>query len=256
MRRAITLAVAAVLLLAAPALALAAGTSSTPAPPPRIGDPVVKGKPVTPSGIDVQLWPEDVKGSMTLVVVAAVPTSTPFPAAVTIPLPQGATITWAGEIFGGGTNDVQRQPDVSKDQRTVTITAQKSRFVQYEARYKPYVVRNGRHLAELDWVQSAPAARMDFAFRLPALASDVHSAPKPVRDPDVNQSGDKLYTLPTQKLAVGKTFKFSVDYLGEMYDIGLQPKPAPDILMISLFSVLGLVVVALVVVIVRSRRSV
>lgn len=255
MRRAITLVVTAVLLLAAPALAFAAGTPSVPAPPPRVADPIVKGTPVTPDRIDVQLWPEDVKGSTTLVVVAVVPTSAPLPAAVSIPLPAGANITWAGEILGTG-SDVQRQPEFSKSRDAVTITTQKSRLVQYEAQYKPSVDRGGRRFAEVDWVQSVPSHQVTFAFRLPALATGAKTTPKAVGDPAVNNAGDKLYTLPVQDLAVGKGSKVAVDYVPPLPDLGLQAQQGPDILMISLFSAVGLVLVVLAVVVVRSRRSV
>ncbi|HEY3317281.1 MAG TPA: hypothetical protein VGK50_02495 [Coriobacteriia bacterium] len=253
MRRALVVACAVALLLTAPAAALAVAPSPA-ATAPATPAPLQNAKPVTPQLVDVQLWPEDVKGSMTIIVVALVPTSTPLPATVALPLPKGATVTWAGEIFENNSQDVQRSARMSPDGASLSIATAKSRFVQYEAQYKPYVDRGNRRYAQLDWVQSKPAGVVRFAFRMPPFSNDVKSSPPFARTSAANSAGEKIYSLADRKLKVGEAVKLSVDYIPQAPALPTAPQ-GPDILLLSLLAVLGIVLAALAFVVVRSRRA-
>lgn len=210
---------------------------------------------VTPVVIDVQLWPEDVPGSTSLVVVAVLPTDTPFPARVTLPVPKGTQLTWVGEIFpANDQEDIPRQPEVPADDK-VTITVEKSRYVQYEGQYRPYRDSGGRRRATIDWVQTAPAGALQFAFKLPITAEQVKTEPAYEGSPDTNERGEKLYTLPDRKLAVGESLEVSIEYEPSQAQDGQGVPGGTDIVLYVLFGLLGVAVVALVIVWARQRQA-
>ncbi len=253
MKRFLTAVLVAFSLVVAPAGASAATSSVASGP---IAPSEVKGMPVVPSYVDVQLWPEDVMGGMTLVVQAAVPSSATLPASVAIPLPKGATVTWAGEIFDTVDRDVERQPQLAADKSSLTITTAKSRVVQYEAQCDPYVERDGRRVARLDWVQSTPAVQTRIAFRLPSTVSDVKSTPafsdRPAPDP--GGSGNLLYSIPARSMKTGEKLTVSVDYAPRS---SATPKPEarrPDYLLIALGAAIVVAMAGLAVVVMRSRQ--
>lgn len=204
------------------------------------------GPTATPRLTDVQLWPQDVASGMTIVVLAVLPTQTPLPATIAIPLPQGATVTWAGEIFEQQAQDIQRQPVLAADGRSVTIATQRSRVVQYEAQYKPYADKGGRRYATLEWVQSKASSVTRFAFRLPTSSDDVKSEPPYVGAPDAGGKGDKVYTIGDKKLAVGEKFTLKVDYTaGKVSTLPPVQSEKPDLLLPILLSLLALALAVL-----------
>lgn len=245
----LTLAVMAAL-LAAPLPAFAA--SAKPAlPPARVTGPVAKI-----ANIDVQVWPEDPTSpsGTTIIVVAQLPTGTPVPATVRLPLPAGAKIGWSGEVFAGtGSADVPRAYSIdTSGGNVVSITTQKSRYVQYEATYAAPRPQSGRKVETLDWLQSAQAGTVSFSFKLPLLASDVHTNPAFSGAPDVNNSGEKLYSLAPRTLAVGSAAKVSVDYL--MPATSTASPVQRDLLLPILVGLLVIAAAGLAVVVMRQRR--
>ncbi len=207
--------------------------------------------------LDVQVWTEDPSSpsGTTLIVVAQLPTGTPMPAKVLMPVPAGAGVSWSGEIFSGtGSADVPR-PFTTETPAgdVIAITTQKSRVVQYEAAYAAPQTQGGRRVETLAWVQTAPADTVSFSFKVPVLASDVRTNPAYVGTPDVNSTGEKLYSLVPRPLATGSALKVSVDYL-----IASTSSSVPaqrDLLLPILVGLLVIAVVALAVVALRQRTS-
>jgi hypothetical protein len=253
-RRIATMLLSAVLLtVGAPALGFL-GSASAASAPSKASNKSVHVTP--PSVLDVQFWPEDSPGSTTLIVVAALPTGTPLPAEVTMPLPAGAHLAWIGELGVAGGQDIQHEPTLSPDKKTVTVTVQKSRLAQYEAAYAPYQDRGGRRYATLRWDQSSPAGVTRFAVKLPPVAADLRTVPAFAGVPQVSQqTGEKLYSLPNEKLAVGSTVTLAIDYNpGTTAASATRPaKQQPDTILTVVLVLLGITVVVLITVVLRSR---
>lgn len=246
MRRAIAWALLAMVVLSiVPSSAFAAESTAT----------VITAKRVQPSLIDVQLWPEDTGTRSALVVVGVIPSSTPLPAAVQLPIPADAVVTWAGEIFPEAPGkDIPVRPAIMPDGRSMIITATKSRTVQYEAQYTEYVDKGGRRTAKLAWVQTSAADKQDFSVKMPLVSDDVRITPAPLGKPLVNREGEKLYTLPAQKLKAGEKFVVSADYVPQLPQT-TAPKTAWDYAIPVTLGLLGVAVVALLVVMLRSRPT-
>lgn len=209
--------------------------------------------PARLANIDVQLWPEDTPGSTSLIIVGQVPTSTPLPATVVLPLPAGATPTWAGELLGSEQKDISRNPRIDAAAHTLTVVTQKSRLVQYEAQYTPYKDQGGRRVATVIWPQIVAADKETFAFKLPVASDDVHTNPPYMGQPAVNGQGEKLYTLADRSLKAGETFTMSVDYIPRVPGVTTTQGSGglPGWLLPTLFVALGAAVVALLLVIFR-----
>lgn len=243
------LALAALLAFAAPVAAIAVQALST-------GRPKSAVTPARITNLDVQYWPEDPTSpsGATMIVVAVLPTDTPMPAVVDMPLPAGARVTWSGEISqSSAASDTQRPfTTATPAGDVIRITTRKSRIVQYEASYPTYRTESGRRVATLTWVESAPADSTTLSFKLPLQATDVRSDPAFAGPPDVNQAGEKLYSLASRAIKQGESFKLTVNYAAAAN----TAEPAKtDLLLPTLFGLLAVAVIALIAVVLRQRRT-
>ena len=260
-----TLALAACAALLMPAVAFGVGgttgrtATATPAPSqPASVAATVSGAKAVPSTLDIQLWPSEADG-VNLVVSAEIPAEVKLPATVRLPIPAGFTLGWVGEVFGGAVaNDIEL-PYVTENGsggKVIVVTATKSHIVQYEGVLPSLATEGTRFNATLDWVQSAPSATQSWAVKMLASTGDVKTDPAYVGAAQVNAVGERLYTLPSTQLALGKSQKLTVSFVrGET-----TATPAPSgstgssTVLIVLFSLLGLAVVVLMVVAARSKR--
>jgi hypothetical protein len=245
-----------ILVLAAPAAAFASTIPTLPVAASAHASATAQGlaaaKPAVPNQLDVQLWPEDSPDKMAVLIVGRLSTDTPLPARVTLPLPKGATIRWAGEIFESSKPDIRQDPTVAPDGKSVTLIAVESRLVQVESVYTRTKDSGGRRYATLDWVQSQPAGKMLFGFKLPLAAEDPKSDPGYVGHPATNAQGEKVYVLAPRSLALGQAFKLQVDYLPS------QPAnfaAGPDMLLIVVAVLLVISLAALGFMLIRARKS-
>ncbi len=173
--------------------------------------------PVAPAFEDVQVWADTAPAATVLIVVAQLPTATPLPAVVRMPLPKGAKVTWAGELSSRGPqSDIQRTPKTVQGSggQAVEITAQKSHLLQYEADLPASTAgQGGVRTARLDWVQSVSVGELHFAYKMPAGATRVQTQPPYVGAPETNTAGESLYVLGTRKLTLGAALPTSVTYV-------------------------------------------
>ncbi len=210
---------AAALLLAValvPASALAAtkpAAKQTAAAKTAASAPAIPAVPLGTGEIEVQLWPS--KTSALLLVSLRLPDSVQLPARVQMPLPEGAQVTWSGEITGGNAAaDIQRPYTfvTANGGRAIEFVAQQSRDLQYEADLPAPTVAGDRVMTVLTWVQTTEALGVDPAVKVPAGANDVQIKPTPVLQPRTNTAGEALYTLPQQRPAVGGSFAIDVTF--------------------------------------------
>jgi hypothetical protein len=206
------------------------------------------------SRYEVQIWPEGDPARSVLIVGIRLPEDTPLPATVRLPVPDGATLTWAGEILGGDLDDdiprAVEYVDVEGGQ-SVEFTLEETVAAQYDADYLPLQVRNGDYSLEVDWVQTEPAESVNFAARLPATVTDIEIDPTPVGSPQVNQTGEQLYSLSPIELAPGDSQVVEIRY--SRPELGGGGSSGGGIIP-WLIGAFALAVIALIAALVISRR--
>lgn len=165
---------------------------------------------------EVQIIPESYPGFVEIVVAVELPTSTPLPTVVRLPLPDGAEVTWSGEIMGGDPeNDTVRAHRLvpgSAEGTSVEFTLENTRTAQYEAVHVPIAINDGLVSADVSWHQSEPAGGVEFTVRVPPGAFDVRTEPSFAGAPLANSAGEKLYKLPLVEVAAGDTTTVVVSY--------------------------------------------
>lgn len=166
--------------------------------------------------IDVQIWPE--AGQTTVIVALEVPGAVKLPTVVRLPFPPGTEVRWAGEILGGDpAADPPRQPKIiigADGGRYAQFTLTKSRRAQIDTTGLPLTGSGSALSGKVAWIQSVDASVTTLSVRLPSGATDVSISPAPAGDPQRNETGEALYTLPPMALARGTsqavTFSYSI----------------------------------------------
>ena len=179
------------------------------------GAPALAQAPVVVTPIQVELWPDN-QGRTSVIAVADVPETTKLPAAVRMPLPAGAQLTWAGEIIGtDASGDKQQMPTIAAGEggQYVQLQATVSHRMQYESLVGTPTVRGTSRIARLEWVQTAPGRALTFAVRIPLAATNVSIVPAPVGDAAKNQElNAMLYGLAPVSLRPGQKYTVTVSY--------------------------------------------
>ncbi|TLM78814.1 MAG: hypothetical protein FDZ70_03790 [Actinobacteria bacterium] len=174
----------------------------------------------TPPVYQVQAWfggASENPDRVLLVASVLVPTSTPLPAKVRVPVPEGATVLWSGEILGAtGESDIPREGTMTAGTggRAYEFTLEQSREGQLECLWSNIEPRKGGAVgASLKWVQTVPADLVGFSVRTPAGAGTIRTDPQSNDAPNENADGERIYTLPNQGLAPGESAVVDVSYV-------------------------------------------
>lgn len=150
--------------------------------------------------VEVQFLVDGEQGNGFLIVTGTLPEDVSLPATLTLPVPEGASPTWIGEILNQGPeNDIQREPvPVQTDHGlALSFSLEVTRTGQYEAIYLPTTVLESTREAVLEWTQTTPASVLVFSVRMPPGAQDVSIDPMPASGPARNDLGETLYILPS-----------------------------------------------------------
>ncbi len=199
--------------------------------------------------IQIQLGMEAASGSNYLIVGGTLPTDTPLPATVRLPLPEGAEVVWAGEIVGSTpAGDIERPYTIVDGQggRAIEFTLDTYRSFQYDAAYGPVIPAGQFDISLLmSWRQTVASRDVSIGVRIPANATDIVIEPAPVGEPLRDAAtGDELYVLPGLTLGLGDKTSVSISYArGGALDSG-SAGGSPIVLI--LVGLLVLAVVALV----------
>lgn len=173
-------------------------------------DPLTEANTLT-----VHIWPGAEAGKIGVLVQAVIPDTVALPVRVRIPVPEGYTVNWAGEITPNVGEDLTRAyTTVDTDKGSyIEIVATESRTVQADYIGSALSVNNGKVSAQLSWEQSVPAQYVTFDVRVPANASMVKIDPAPADDPEKNpETGEWLYSLESKALAAGEAQPISIAY--------------------------------------------
>lgn len=165
--------------------------------------------------LEVQVWPGADASETVVIVSATLPDSVKLPARVRIPMPEGSDLAWAGEVLGGDPNaDPSREASshAGSGGKYVEMELSKSHQAQVEFTGLPLKIDGDIVSAQVTWVQTSDASETAFSVKMPSYATHVKIEPAPIGDPKTNNSGESLYTLPTEELEPGGKVKVSVSY--------------------------------------------
>lgn len=112
---------------------------------------------VTLESVDLQFDPGTVGHEPLLIVTGTVPDTTPLPATIRLPIAQGTTIRWAGEVLGGALeDDPTLQPSIEHTEDgydIVSLTLSAGRRGQIELDAPGLVAQDGTsRLVRLAWM--------------------------------------------------------------------------------------------------------
>lgn len=205
----------------------------------------------------VQLWPEGEPGTNVLIVGAQLPQGTALPATIRLPIPEGATVYWAGEVVSSDAGaDIERDYTIvdTGNGKAAEVTLETTLSVQVDATYGTIEIDGNDLISKFQWMQSVESSGTQFAVLVPRGTGDVTIEPAPPGEPQENEAGERLYTLTPAVLQPGSTYPITVTYrrAGVQDDAG---DSTPTILWV-LGALLAVAVAVLVVVIIRQRRQV
>jgi len=219
--------------------------------------PATATAPLATGVTEVQFWMAAKPSEAVAIVSVVVPDSVKLPARVRVPLVEGMVVDWAGEISGGdASQDPQRQyvtKQGSGGGSYAEFVIEQYRTAQVDLSGKPLTQAGDEVSAEFEFIQSTSSDATAFSVRLPSIASDVRIDPDPEGEPTTNETGERLFTLPTLELKPGQKSAVSVAYSTTLPGV---PGSDGDAAINTLIGVLAaLIVVALIAVFVLSQRS-
>jgi len=144
-----------------------------------------------------------------------VPESVELPVRVRIPVPVGAQVGWAGEITPFIGEDVSREYRLGRSASGayVEITVLEYRTVQVDFDGLPLTqATDGTRSARVEWTQAVSAPQTTFSVLMPQDSHAIEITPEPSGKPAENESGQKLYTLGAETLAVGRSMTVTASY--------------------------------------------
>lgn len=165
--------------------------------------------------LEVQVWPGADASETVVIVSATLPDSVKLPARVRIPMPEGSDLSWAGEVLGGDpTADPSREASshAGTGGKYVEFELSKSHQGQVEFTGLPLKINGDIVSAAITWVQTSDASETAFSVKMPSYATHVKIEPSTIGEPKTNNSGESLYSLPTEQLEPGGKVKVSVSY--------------------------------------------
>ncbi len=215
------------------------------------------GAPEAGGDLDLQTWSES--GQLIVVTAVTVPETVKLPTTVRIPVPEGATVQWAGEILGGELSaDPARTYKVIQSPvggQYAEFTLEQTRSAQVDSAMAVVKVEGGVTSAAFEWIQSVSSPLTSFSVRVPANASNPQITPPPSGQPDTNAAGERLYTANPVKLESGQKQPVSFSYSTAAAPPAGAAASSLDTLIFAIVAALAVALIALVVVLVRQRQG-
>lgn len=202
----------------------------------------------------IQFAPVTAQGDALAIVTAIVDPGESLPASVTVPVPEGATLLWAGEILGGDPSaDPARETTVERvgDMDLYTFTLEQSYTGQVEIQLPGPTISGSRLSASMSWTNPGPEVLVTGAIIVEPGAADVETTPELVGETQSNEIGERLFPLAGLRLAEGGTYPMSVEWSRG----GGEASGSSDSTLALLIGALVAAVVALIAVWARERTK-
>lgn len=201
----------------------------------------------------LQFAPAATGGGSLAIVTALIDPQATLPSAVTVPVPAGTTLLWAGEILGGDpAADPARTPTVERvgDMDLYTLTAEQSYTVQLEIQLPDPTVDGGRLKASMNWVNPGDEVLVTGAIIAEPGAEDVETKPAVAGEVQTNDAGENLYPLEGVRVPKDGAYAMTVEWKRPGATGGSAP---PNTTLVVLVAALVVAAAALVAVLVRER---
>lgn len=173
---------------------------------PRVS--LAQNTPERLSRLELQLWPDFDRTSVLATLIGVLGEDVSGPTAITIPVPQGATIHVVAPLGA----DMRPGPEMEYDdsvQGQVTFTAEPPGFwLEY---YYPYEAEGDRRDFTFTWQSDIAVDELEASVQQPSMASDMTTEPAAI----VVTSGlyDLMYhQLPTRAVPAGTTYTLAGTY--------------------------------------------
>jgi hypothetical protein len=139
----------------------------------------------------------------------------PLPATITIPVPAGATVLWAGEILGGEpSGDPSR--DVSSERignmDVYTMTLEQAYTAQIEIQLPAPTLDGSTVSSSMSWTNPGAEVLVTASVIVEPGAGDVKTTPEVSGQVQTNNVGESLYPLTARRLAEGETYGIEVEW--------------------------------------------
>jgi hypothetical protein len=163
----------------------------------------------------LQFAPTEEADGALMIVSALVDPQESLPASVTVPVPAGAQVLWAGEILGGDpAADPARTVTVERvgDMDLYTLTLEQTYTAQLEIRLPKPDVSSSRVKAAVTWTNPGDEVLLNAAIVVEAAAKDVKTKPAVAGEIQTNSAGESLYPLTGKRLAKGESYDIEVQW--------------------------------------------
>jgi hypothetical protein len=193
---------------------------------------------------------EDPSGAF-LIVTALVDPQESLPASVSVPVPSGGTILWAGELLGGDPSaDPSRETTVERvgEMDVYTLTLEQVYTAQIEIKLAPAVVDGSRVRSSVTWTNPGAETLVTAAVIAEPGATGVKTTPDVSGEIRTNDDGQSLYPLTASRVPQDGSYTISAEWMRSGQGGGGSNPTLPIII-----GLLVVTVVALITVLVRER---
>lgn len=206
----------------------------------------------------IQLSPAGDPSGALAVVNVVLDAADPLPQEVSIPVPHGATLLWAGEILGGAPEeDPSRQPVVAQigDMDVYTFTLESARVGQVEIALDPARVTDGALSSTMIWTNPGEEVLLRASVVAEAGATDIRLTPPRSGDVQSNDLGETLHPLEGRRLATGESYVIEASWTRGAAAAPTQGGQSEQGLLPVLIGAFLVAVLVLVAVIARERTK-
>jgi hypothetical protein len=158
--------------------------------------------------LEIDFWPDYDQPSVLVIMSGVLPSDTPLPATVTLPLPGDASLNAVARV----SSDNSLMADISYDESVpgqLTLTTPEQRFrVEY---YFPYEADGSERNFAFDWRADVTVFQLIMSVQQPALASDMTLNPA-AAGVSTRQDGLQYHDMPPQSVPEGQTFTLDGAY--------------------------------------------
>jgi hypothetical protein len=172
--------------------------------------------------LDIDFWPDYDRASVLVLLTGTLPGDTPFPASVTLPLPEGAQLNAVARI---DSKDGDMKDDIfssTDSPGTLTFITSDLRFrVEY---YLPYTVDKSQRSFDYTWLAAISVNHLQLRVQRPTSASILNTEPAAanvVRD----GAGFDYHILPARAVTAGQPLTVHVDYKMETAQLSATSLP-------------------------------
>lgn len=204
----------------------------------------------------IQLSPAGDPTGALAVVNVVLDTAEPLPQEVSIPVPHGATLLWAGEILGGAPeDDPAREPVVTQvgDMDVYTFTLDTAFVGQLEIALDPAQVSGNELSKTMTWTNPGEEVLVTASVIAEPGASNVQVKPARSGDVQSNEIGETLHPLAGVRVATGESYVIEVSWTRGEGAAAVEGEGADQGPLPYLIGALVIAVLLLAAVLVRER---